>query len=182
MKKYKCLMDIPFFDKWSIYTATWTEEWYNANYNIHYYEFPKYFQEVKEPKIFKVWDYVKTITKSCSSDYNNQSNLPIWSIFKIREVNELIADNAWYRHTYWKSTWVLASDLVLATQEEIEKYEKDNKSKPRWKVWDYVSTTSWSHLIKISNIYLWTEYYLYDWYREEDLRDPTLEELQLYFR
>lgn len=73
---------------------------------------------------------------------------------------------------------------LLIEQGFIE--EVKETPKPRWKVGDYV-VKEYSNLtpeyIKIAQVWLWnSKEYLYNWNYEEKLRDPTPEELSLYFR
>lgn len=55
--------------------------------------------------------------------------------------------------------------------------------KPRWNVGDYVVNKDPLVYRKISTIFFVnTQYFVYDLYKEEELRDPTPEELSTYFR
>lgn len=65
--------------------------------------------------------------------------------------------------------------------------EKPSQALPRWKVGDYVVTQSYDSppdYIKIYSVWLdmeWKKWYYNDiWW--DDLRDPTDEELKIYFR
>ena len=66
-------------------------------------------------------------------------------------------------------------------KEYIEEYIEEPK--PKFKVWDYAVLCHLStEYLKINRICKNTYSYLYNWYKEEDLRSPTKEELEKYFR
>lgn len=86
---------------------------------------------------------------------------------------------------YEKFQWVSYNEITEYFQEEKE----EEKVLPRWKVWDYVvkEITDNSNLfIKIFSISGYISdncWFLYNWvYISSDFRNPTQEELKLYFR
>ena len=74
--------------------------------------------------------------------------------------------------------------IVTEIKEALEEYnEQEDKKKdlPRWKIGDCVVLQENTYL-KIVWIRKHEWEWIYDWSKEKDLRDPTPEELSLYFR
>lgn len=82
---------------------------------------------------------------------------------------------------YASETYDWISWLLVEHKEDFE--EVKETPKPRWNVGDYVVNKDPLVYRKISTIFFTdTQYFMYDLYKEEELRDPTPEELSTYFR
>jgi len=78
----------------------------------------------------------------------------------------------------------ICDDLNVSIAELIKQgfvQEVKETTKPRWKVGDYVVTRV-NEYIKISKVRLYNNEYFYDDCSEAAFRDPTPEELKVYFR
>lgn len=96
---------------------------------------------------------------------------------------ELIQNSPYYYTD--KKNWLMFYVNVISKNpqwfEKIEEY----KISPKYKVWDYVvyEEDGVVTYIKICELEYLDNEYIYNWiFTEEDLRDPTEEELKLYYR
>jgi hypothetical protein len=101
-----------------------------------------------------------------------ENSIPIWNTF----------DSIWeFVHL---DNWLQLSVELLVEQGFIE--EVKEIPKPRWKCGDYVvnimnsDRKRYRRISEVEEIYKWQ--FWYDWMKEEYLRDPTKEELKIYFR
>jgi len=107
-----------------------------------------------------------------------------WDIYEIKWVHTSFIKGNDGTCANWESN----PDFFEEVKEDIK------KDIPKWKVWDYVVSDIWANSEEddIKVVYStinsiqkdWDFVYTLDWYdyREEELRDPTEEELSFYFK
>ena len=95
-----------------------------------------------------------------------------------------------------KSCWTIISEKDVQKYYDFFSYinsvewfeEVKEEPKPKFKIWDYVVHKAWKRFIKIIDIKITEDnsfIYNYDsmwYYRDSELRKPTQEELEKYFR
>ncbi len=92
----------------------------------------------------------------------------------------------WQIAVEWKSLWQVMGLIRAVWIENTEYFEKVKEVE--FKVGDYAvygnnSYTDYIKYIKIDGITIYNDWDIfYNWYKPEDLRKPTQEELNLYFR
>ncbi len=185
--KVKCIKDTIGFKKgeehevvntsnekkfWKIY---YKDDW--AERFLYYLLYPEYFQEVEERR-FYVWDWVEIVDDRDIDWETNYSGMKKWERFCVEELFK--CDSWWYFliPRKWVTCWI--------KEEQVKKVNWPHESCQNYKIGDYAVYKTWFakkyiKVVKIEFNLHWE--YLYNWeYTYPSLRDPTQEELSLYFR
>ena len=108
------------------------------------------------------------------------------AIIEINDGDISIENDRFIEHHKWEyasETYEWIDFMIRNHPEDFEKIEETTK--PKWKVGDYV-VFEWSYwakkYIKLFEVQKSSEFEYNRCFSESDLRDPTEEELSLYFR